>query len=50
MAGIVAKHRKQMKFISHLTHNIFYLYARRFFFGLVYTKIECILESYISQL
>ena len=37
MAGIVAKHRKQMKFCnSHLIRNIFNLYVRRFFFGLVY--------------
>ena len=39
MAGIVAQHRKQMKFCnSYLTHNIFNLYMRRFFFGLVYVK------------
>ena len=39
MTGIVAKHRQQMKFFnSHLTHNIFNLYSRRFFFGLVYIK------------
>ena len=38
MAGIEAKHRQQMKFWnSHLTRNIFNLYMRRFFFGLVYT-------------
>ena len=37
MAGIVAQNRLQMKFCnSHLTHNIFNLYMRRFFFGLVY--------------
>ena len=37
MAGIVAKHRWQIKFCnSHLTRNIFILYMRRFFFGLVY--------------
>ena len=33
----MAKHRKQMEFCySHLTCNIFNLYMRRFFFGLVY--------------
>ena len=38
MAGIVANHRYQMNFLnSHLTRNIFNLYRRRFFFGLVYT-------------
>ena len=37
MAGIVAKHRYQMKFCnSLLTCNIFNLYLWRFFFGLVY--------------
>ena len=37
MAGIVAKHRWQMKFRnSHLMHNIFNLYMRRYYFGLVY--------------
>ena len=39
MAEKVAKHRKQMKFCnSHLTRNIFNLYVRRFFFGLVYSS------------
>ena len=42
MAGIVAKHIKQMKFFySHLTRNIFNLYMRRFFFGLVYVINTC---------
>ena len=35
MAGIVAKHINQMKFCN-LTRNVFDLYMRRFFFGLVY--------------
>ena len=34
---MVAKHRQQMKLRnSHLKRNIFNLYMRRFFFGLVY--------------
>ena len=41
MAGKVAKHRYQVKFCnSHLTRNIFNLYMRRFFFGLVYVLVE----------
>ena len=37
MTGIVAKHRYQMNFCySHLTRNLFNLYMRCFFFGLVY--------------
>ena len=42
MAGILAKHRQQMKFCySHLTRNIFNLYMRRFFFW----PSICILET-----
>ena len=41
MAGIVAKHRYQIKFSnSHLTLNIFNLYLPRFFFGLVYACVR----------
>ena len=46
MAGIVAKHGQQMKFCNpHLTRNIFNLYMRRFFFGLVYKKPMLTLSS-----
>ena len=49
MAGIVAQHRQQMKFCnSHLTHNIFNLYMRRFFFGLVYTPEVLVCTQTIS--
>ena len=50
MAGIVAKHRYQMKFCnSHVTLNIFNLYMRRFFFGLVYISFKpkcCCFDRY----
>ena len=47
MAGIVAKHRYQMKFCnSHLTLKIFNLYMRRFFFGLVYIFVDTAILTY----
>ena len=49
MAGIVAKDRWQIKLCnSHLTRNIFNLYMRRFFFGLVYGNIFRLNMIYFS--
>ena len=39
MARIVAKHRYQMNFCNSFNGQYFNLYVRRFFFGLVYSKM-----------